>query len=213
MPVAVCRDRAAAGRLLFARHPECDVLVADDGLQHYGLARDVELVVFDARGVGNGHLPCPRGRCASHWRALLQSTRWCQRGCPATRLPPGVPAFQMRLAGATFVSFSDPALRCAPGDLAGKSLHAFAGIGDPARFFGHLEALGLRCIPTLSGSSSFRRSGFRGGGGSVVLLTEKDAVKCAGLITGEAWVLPVGAELSPGLIERILEKIDGRKAA
>ncbi|MFO1345068.1 MAG: tetraacyldisaccharide 4'-kinase [Rhodocyclaceae bacterium] len=214
VPVAVCRDRAAAGRLLLARHPECDVLVADDGLQHYGLARDVELVVFDARGVGNGHL-LPAGPLREPLARLAAVDAVVLNGdVPLPRLPPGVPAFQMRLAGATFVSFSDPALRCAPGDLAGKSLHAFAGIGDPARFFGHLEALGLRCIPhPFPDHHRFAAADFAAVAGAVVLLTEKDAVKCAGLITGEAWVLPVGAELSPGLIERILEKIDGRKAA
>lgn len=213
-PVAVCRDRAAAGRLLLARHPECDVLIADDGLQHYGLARDVELAVFDARGVGNGfRLPAgplrePLARLAVVDAVVLNG----EGALPA--LPPGVPGFAMRLAGETFVSVSDPARRCKPGDLAGKSLHAFAGIGDPARFFRHLGALGLRVTEyPLPDHHVFTAADFAPAAGGVILLTEKDAVKCAGLIPGEAWVLPVSAALSPGLIERILEKIDGRKAA
>ena len=143
VPVVVCRDRVAAGRLLLARHPECDVLVADDGLQHYGLARDVELAVFDARGVGNGfRLPAgplrePLARLAVVDAVVLNG----EGALPA--LPPGVPGFAMRLAGETFVSVSDPARRCKPGDLAGKSLHAFAGIGDPEKFFMTLANSGV----------------------------------------------------------------------
>lgn len=214
VPVAVARDRAAAGRALLAAHPECNVLLADDGLQHYRLARDVEIVVFDPRGAGNGWLlPAgplrePLGRLASVDAVVLNG------GAALPGLPPSVPTYTMQLAGQRFVSLADPGRSCTAEALAGRSLHAYAGIGDPRRFFAHLAGLGLEVVEhPFPDHHSFTAADFVPAAGGVVLLTEKDAVKCAGLIAGEAWVLPVSAELSPGLIERIVEKIDGRKAA
>ena len=88
-----------------------------------------------------------------------------------------------------------------------------AGIGDPERFFRTLEELGLRFsrhpfpdhYAYTPDDLAFARDG-------VLLMTEKDAVKCAGLTVGETWVLPVDAELSPALIDLILEKLRGRQA-
>lgn len=74
-PLLVGRDRVAAGRALLAAHPEVNVLLCDDGLQHYRLARDVEIAVFDARGAGNGWR-LPWGRCVSHWRVWRRWMRW-----------------------------------------------------------------------------------------------------------------------------------------
>jgi tetraacyldisaccharide 4'-kinase len=75
VPVFVGRDRVAAGQALLAAHPECDVIVSDDGLQHYRLQRAVEVVVFDGRGAGNGRL-LPAGPCASHCGVWRGWPRW-----------------------------------------------------------------------------------------------------------------------------------------
>ena len=173
--------------------------MADDGLQHYGLARDVELVVFDARGVGNGHL-LPAGPLREPLARLAAVDAVVLNGdVPLPRLPPGVTRPSNASGRGDLRILQRSALRCAPAtDGAGKSCMRLPALAIRRVSFVTSRRWGLRCIPTLSGSSSFRRSrGFRGGGGAVVLMTEKDAVKCAGLITGEAWVLPVGAELSP----------------
>jgi tetraacyldisaccharide 4'-kinase len=89
-----------------------------------------------------------------------------------------------------------------------------AGIGDPKRFFSTLEALGLSFeehpFPDHHAYSAADLSFAHDG---ILLMTEKDAVKCAGLALGETWVLPVDAELSPALIDLILEKLRGRQAA
>lgn len=216
LPVAVCRDRVAAGRFLLAERPETNVLISDDGLQHYRLARDVEIAVFDGRGAGNGHLlPAgplrePLTRLAA-LDAIVLNGGDVPENC-VSRV--GGRVFDMRLKGDSFVSLADPAQHCGAEGLRGKRLHAFAGIGDPARFFRHLASLGLEVVAhPFPDHHAYAAADFADAAGGVILLTEKDAVKCAGLIKGEAWVLPVSAELSPGLIERILEKIDGRKAA
>lgn len=212
-PVWVGRDRVAAGRALLAAHPEVDVILCDDGLQHYRLARDVELAVFDGRGAGNGwQLPAgplrePLGRLATVDAVVCN-------GAPDARLPPTPPHFAMALRAGDFYRLDDPRQRCAAADLAGRQLNALAGIGDPERFFRTLEDLGLvfsrHPFPDhhayRAGDLAFARDG-------VLLMTEKDAVKCAGLAPGETWVLPVEAELSPALIELIVEKLRGRQAA
>lgn len=214
VPVAVGRDRAAAGRALLAAHPECDVLVADDGLQHYRLGRDAEIAVFDARGAGNGML-LPAGPLREPLTRLAAVDAVVLNGLSALAgLPPQLPVFAMTLAGTRFVSLADPARQCGAGDLAGRTLHAYAGIGDPARFFRHLEGLGLRVVAhPFPDHHCYVAADFAPARGGVVLLTEKDAVKCAGLIDGEAWLLPVCAEVAPALVDRILEKIDGRTTA
>ncbi len=212
VPVAVCRDRVAAARALLAAHPECDVVVADDGLQHYRLARDFEIVLFDRRGAGNGWLlPAgplrePIGRCG-------RSDAIVWNGSPAVSLGVSTPAFAMRLEGFRFRSLSDPARHCTASDLAGRRLHALAGIGDPSRFFHQLETMGLSfAAHPFPDHHAYVAAELAFGQDAVILMTEKDAVKCAGLISGEAWVLPVDAVVEDGLIERILEKIDGRTA-
>ncbi|MFA7290668.1 MAG: tetraacyldisaccharide 4'-kinase [Rhodocyclaceae bacterium] len=217
VPVAVCRDRVAAARAILGGHPGCNVIIADDGLQHYRLARDVELAVFDARGAGNGHL-LPAGPLREPMDRLQAVDAVMLNGIAALPdLPVGVPCYQMRLNGARFVALGDAGRSCAAADLSGQTLHAYAGIGDPGRFFRHLEMLGLRFEPhPFPDHHHFSAADFVSAQGGVVLLTEKDAVKCAGLITGEAWVLPVSAEIDlgePGLIDRILEKLNGRKTA
>lgn len=217
VPVAVCRDRVAAGHALLSAHPDTDVIIADDGLQHYRLARDIELAIFDARGAGNGFL-LPAGPLREPLGRLRQVDALVLNGlAELPALPVGVPCHQMRLDGTRFVGLNDAGRTCAASDLSGQPLHAYAGIGDPGRFFRHLEALGLRFEPhPFPDHHRFSSADFVPAQGGVVLLTEKDAVKCAGLFDGEAWVLPVSAEIDlgqPGLIERILEKLNGRKAA
>jgi tetraacyldisaccharide 4'-kinase len=180
------------------------------------LARDVEIAVFDGRGAGNGYL-LPAGPLREPLTRLASLDAIVLNGgnAPAFSVSAdAVPLISMRLTGDSFVSLASPAQRCGPDDLRGKPLHAFAGIGDPARFFRHLASLGLEVVAhPFPDHHTYTAADFADAADGVILLTEKDAVKCAGLITGEAWVLPVSAELSPGLIERILEKINGRKAA
>lgn len=216
-PVFVGRDRLAAGQALLAAHPTVDVLISDDGLQHYRLARDAEVVVFDGRGAGNGWR-LPWGPLREPLSRLEGVSAVVFNGACAVAVPPGVPVFTMTLRARTFVSLAAPGLCCSVGELAdrtaGRTLHAVAGIGDPGRFFRTLESLGLSFVPHpfpdhhayLAGELDF-------GPDAVVLMTEKDAVKCRDLNLGETWVLPVQADLPPALVETLLEKISGRPAS
>jgi len=213
VPVWVGRDRAAAGRSLLAAHPEVDVVLCDDGLQHYRLARDVELAVFDGRGIGNGRL-LPVGPLREPLARLGEVDAVVCNGVADARLPDDVRRFAMDLRPADFYRLDQPGQTCRASDLRGRRLHALAGIGDPRRFFRTLEGLGLSfsCHP-FADHHAYTANDLAFAADGVLLMTEKDAVKCAPLVPGETWVLPVEAELSPALVELILEKIRGRQVA
>ena len=213
LPVWVGRQRAAVGRALLAAHPEVDVILCDDGLQHYALARDVELAVFDGRGAGNGWR-LPVGPLREPLGRLLGVDAVVCNGAPDVRLPAAVPAFAMRLKGGRFYRLGTPDQTCGADDFNGRKLYALAGIGDPGRFFRTLSELGLRfAAHPFADHHAYTAADLAFAGDGVLLMTEKDAVKCAGLTAGETWVLPVEAELSPALVELILEKLRGRQAA
>jgi len=222
VPVFVGRDRVAAGRALLAAHPDCSVIVSDDGLQHYRLQRTVEIALFDGRGVGNAQL-LPAGPLREPLSRLARVTAVLWNAPPGARpaLPAAsdVPQLSMRLVGRRFVALGDSRRCCSAEDLRGKRLYALAGIGDPARFFAQLATFGLifdaRPFPD---HHPFSAADLAFASDGVLLLTEKDAVKCAPLMTSEAWILPVDAHVDPApdgqsLLNIVLEKINGRALA
>jgi tetraacyldisaccharide 4'-kinase len=213
-PIWIGRKRYEAGRRLLEAHPEVNVLVADDGLQHYALARDMEIVVVDGlRGFGNcrmlpaGPLREPLGRLATVDAAVVNG------GDPDDflLLPP---SFAMRLRGATFRNLRDPSRSASASDFAGRRVQAMAGIGHPNRFFTHLDRLGLDYEPhPFPDHHVYQRQDLPEG---TLVMTEKDAVKCARIAPEDAWFLAVDADLEPGLkhlISKILKKRHGPQTA
>jgi tetraacyldisaccharide 4'-kinase len=204
-PVFVGRDRAAAGRALLARHPDCDVILCDDGLQHYRLWRDVEIAVLDRRGLWNGW-PLPAGPLREPQARLrtvdaLVANDW-----------PGPAGFRMTLAGDRFELLGGVASLLAA-KLAGLRLHAVAGIGEPQRFFDHLAGLGLRFEAHAFADHHRFVAADLAFDGDAILTTEKDAVKFGLLAALPVWVLPVTAVVVPDLGQFVLEKINGRSPA
>ena len=215
VPVFVGRDRVAVARALLAAQPQCDVIISDDGLQHYRLQRAVELAVFDARGAGNARL-LPAGPLREPLRRLaaVDALVWNCAAVPRD-VAPATAQFAMRLYGEDFYSLRDAQRRCGAHDLRGKRLYALAGIGDPARFFAQLAALGLEfAAHPFPDHHRYSAADLAFADDGVLLMTEKDAVKCAGLTVREAWVLPVDAQIAVArggktLLDTILEKLDG----
>lgn len=230
-PVWVAVDRAAACRALRIRHPECDVLVLDDGLQHYRLERDLEIAVVDARGFGNGRLfPAGPLREPVSRLALVDAvvcngdSDLLRDGADTTK------RFRMRLEGRQFVRL---AVVCSAmgadraqdaGALGARRVHAVAGIGDPPRFFRHLESLGLEVVPhAFPDHHAYVAADLEFGDDAPVVMTEKDAVKCMQFAAAQPrlWMLPVRAELDAGFGAMIVEKLqvilrrgrDGSKTA
>ena len=200
-PVWVGADRLAVIRALRAKHEEVNVLILDDGLQHYRLRRDVEIAVLDSRGLGNGFL-LPAGP--------LREPAWRLRTVDAV-VSNGLSrdkAFPMRLEGDTFHRMTDSRERRQAAAFAGQRVHAVAGIGDPNRFFLHLAKLGLKPLPhPFPDHHPFTPADLDFGAGAEVVMTEKDAVKLRRAARPNWWVLPVTARLDPAFGDWLLDKL------
>lgn len=223
VPVYISPDRVAATRALLDCDPEVNVVVCDDGLQHYALARDVEIAVVDGeRRFGNG-LALPAGPLREPVSRLAQVDAVVVNGAtdPA---PAPVPHFTMRLAHERFVSLASGEER-SPAQLAialrGRPVAAIAGIGHPQRFFDHLAALGFevtgRAFPDHHG---YQRRDLKLPGAEAILMTEKDAVKCAGVADARMWFMRIEAVLPPEFDDFLLSRlanarrsVDGPQAA
>jgi len=149
-PLWIARDRVAAGRALLAVHPEVNVLITDDGLQHYRLARSAEIVVLDETILGNAW-PLPAGPLREPISRLANVQLLICNGVVSPRLQgllPPVPQVSMHLRAQQFYRLNAPMERRDVTDFTGLRLHALAGIGHPERFFASLRGLGLRLEST-----------------------------------------------------------------
>jgi len=205
-PVWVAPERIAACRALREQHPECDLIVSDDGLQHYAMARDLEICVLDARGFGNGLL-LPAGPLREPRSRLRSVSAVVLHGSEAAR------GYAMRLEGDRLVRLTDARDVRPAKDFAGQPVHAVAGIGDPKRFFVHLGRLGLKIVPhPFPDHHAFRPEEIDFGDELPVVMTEKDAVKCKRFAKPQQWLLPVRAVLDPAFGEWLLGRLGERKA-
>lgn len=210
-PVCVFPRRAEAAQALLAGG-DCDILLADDGLQHYALARDIEIAVVDAeRGFGNGHL-LPAGPL----RESPQRLDTVDLVVYAGTAPAG--AYSMTLEGGEAVSLCNEDLRIPLENFADLPLHALAGIGHPQRFFQHLRGYGLEPdLHEFPDHHLYLPQDLAFADGASVLMTEKDAVKCRAFAAPHLWYVPVQARLPEAFGEKLLSllkaKCNGQKTA
>ena len=210
-PVWVGGKRVAAAQALLVAHPDCNVIISDDGLQHFALARDVELAVIDGvRGCGNGML-LPAGPMREPLRRLARVDALIINGgkvFPLAMLPPGVLSFEMRVEGGTFYNIRDPRQEVGAGQFAAQTTHGVAGIGNPQRFFNHLRELGVSFTAhPFPDHHAYIASDCAFGAHEAVIMTEKDAVKCARLAGGNWWALRVDAVIDRAFGDFILHRI------
>ncbi|GEA13266.1 tetraacyldisaccharide 4'-kinase [Alteromonas sp. KUL49] len=192
----------ARGAEFLASELGCDIIICDDGMQHYALQRDVEIVVMDERRLGSGLLlpmgPLREGR----WRldtvdAIIHNT-----SSVFEEISPRTKEFGMVLEGNEFVSVACPERVKSVDSFVGGTLSAIAGIGYPQRFFDTLKSMGLtikQAIPFVD-HHSFEPSDIPSG---TVLMTEKDAVKVTDFAHEDCWYLPVTATIAPEFYEHI----------
>lgn len=198
--VAVGRDRPAAARLLL--DAGCNVLVADDGLQHYALARDIEICVIDGvRRFGNGRL-LPAGPLREPLSRLRRvDFRVCNGGAAAKD------EYPMQLHGSEVVALADGRQQ-ALASFAGQRVHAVAAIGHPQRFFGSLRAAGIDVIEhAFADHRRFVPADLDFADDLPVLMTDKDAVKCQRFAKPHWWRVPVRAELPPSFHDALVARI------
>ena len=216
LPVWIGRDRPAAVRALLAAHPECNVVIADDGLQHYAMARTVEIAVVDAsRGMGNGWM-LPAGPLRERSSRLdevdavvrLMNTP----GAPATRI--SMRLSTMSLSGSSFVRVDAPPIIAAAASFHMAGVHAIAGIGNPERFFEHLRSLGIDATcHAFPDHHRFTPADLMLPDATAILMTEKDAVKCVVFADDRCWTLPVRAAIDASLVTLIEGKLCGFQTA
>ena len=209
VPLRADVRRADAAREL--AQAGCDIVICDDGLQHYALRRDVEIEVIDARRrYGNGQL-LPAGPL----RELPERGRQCDfrvvnlggPGTPTLNGETGFGEWPMRLRA----EYAVPLVGGRPrslSDFAGQRVHAVAGIGDPERFFSMLRGFDIAVVPhAFADHHRYTRADFEFGSRLPILMTEKDAVKCAAFAAPHWWAVPVAARLSPLDEARVQESV------
>ncbi|WP_275627180.1 tetraacyldisaccharide 4'-kinase [Pseudomonas sp. 273] len=196
VPLVIDPDRPAAVRALLAEEP-VDLILCDDGLQHYRLARDLELVLIDAaRGLGNrrclpaGPLREPAERLDSVDAVLYNGASSDPAGAFSFVLQPSA-LVNLRSGERADLTHFPP----------GQQVHALAGIGNPRRFFATLEALHWRPVPhAFPDHAAYSAGQLQFSPPLPLLMTEKDAVKCRAFAAADWWYLAVDAQPSPAFV-------------
>jgi tetraacyldisaccharide 4'-kinase len=201
VPVAIGRERPEAAQVLI--DAGCDLVLADDGLQHHRLGRDVEICVLDGeRRLGNGHL-LPAGPLREPAARLATVDFIVVNGGT-----PHANEIAMHLEGGVAVNMDDPTLIAPLSDFAGRPAHAVAGIGNPSRFFASLAAHGIAVDGhPFADHHAFTRDDFTFADGCPVLMTDKDAVKCREFARANWWRVPVRAVVPDAFWDAVAVKV------
>ncbi len=210
LPVFVGANRVAVGQSLLKAYPECNLIISDDGLQHYRLQRDVEVVVVDGmKGFGNGRL-LPAGPLREPKSRLNTIDVLVSNGAIKNHHDfSGNRQIEMRLESGEFYQLADSQVKSSAAALLDKRICAVAGIGNPERFFQQLRSMGLVFERKVYDDHyAYRSADFDNVDADVVVMTEKDAVKCRLFAKPNFWVLPVNAVIDGVLLDIILNKLN-----
>jgi len=199
-PCVVAPSRAAALRTLLENF-SVDIVLSDDGLQHYAMARDMEIVVLDARlKWGNGFC-LPAGPLRESISRLHAVDFVLYRGSDD-------PASGVRYEQDCLVNLVTAEERPVSPVALGEEIYALAGIGQPARFFESLRKRGFNCAQRrFADHHAYTPQDFVGLGDRPIIMTEKDAVKCVELAGDNAWYLKINARLPPMLIQAVADLV------
>lgn len=196
VPLAIGRDRNQAIAALL-QQSACDIVLADDGLQHYRMGRDLEICVVDGeRRFGNGFC-LPAGPLREPVSRLERCDFVVTNG------------ETMQVGGDTLVNLATAAQQ-ALAEFAGRTVHVVTGIGNPQRFIRTLEQAGLQVLPHIyPDHHAFSGAELQFDDAFPILMTEKDAVKCRQFVTPNVWYLPVTAVLDAQLAATLLTRLQG----
>jgi tetraacyldisaccharide 4'-kinase len=200
-PIWVGPDRpVTASKLLDAT--TCNIIISDDGLQHYALARDIEIAVIDGqRGLGNG-LCLPAGPLREKSNRLSTVDLVIANGAS------DLTTHQMTLVPGDLINLKEDNTRLSTEQFRGSRVHGMAGIGNPTRFFNTLRQLGLEVeAHAFPDHHAFRATEITPDDTLPVIITEKDAVKCTGFAQQRHWYLEVSAEVDAGFIQQLDKQI------
>jgi tetraacyldisaccharide 4'-kinase len=198
-PIGVGADRVGAATQILKAHPEIDVILSDDGLQHYALKRDIEIAVSRQMAFGNG-LMLPAGPLRESRSRLKRVDVTINRDSE-----------QIVESLGEIWNLENPEIRRNISDFQGKQVHALAGIGFPEIFFASLAQMGLDVIEhEYPDHYEFKAQELNLQPELPIMVTHKDAVKLKSIARDNVWVVPLQIELSEELIDQILELLESR---
>lgn len=195
-PVVVSANRYLAAKQLL-EHNDCDIVLCDDGLQHYALARDIEIAVIDGdRRFGNE-------RCLPAGPLREPLARLTEVDMLVSNAKAGKNEYLMKYEGEDIVSLDNRQKRALQ-SLAAEQVHAVAGVGNPRRFFSFLREKGVRIIKhEFPDHHDYKKQELEFDDDLTIVMTEKDAVKCERFNLNDAWYLPVTAVVSQAFEHRL----------
>lgn len=201
-PMAVGPERLVSGRELLHFHPTCNVIISDDGLQHYALHRDIEVAVIDGKFRFGNDYCLPAGALREPIKRLKKVDFIVVNGESEKD------EYGMHYSLSHACSLQD-STQCQPVEqLKGQKVHAMAGIGNPDRFFNQLTEMGLDIIAhPFPDHYFYKEEDLDFGDDKPVLMTEKDAVKCKRFAKAHHWFLPITVEVQETFGKAILEKL------
>jgi tetraacyldisaccharide 4'-kinase len=202
LPVFVSKDRVSAAKALLKKYKKTDVILSDDGIQHYRLKRDVEILVVDGtRKFGNGYL-LPAGPLREFSSKLKRVDAIV---CNHSKVIDG--SYLMKYKGYFLINLKTNK-KINLNNLQLKNIHAIAGIGNPNRFFDYLKTFNIEFnSSTFQDHYRFSKKDFKNMNDKNIIMTEKDAVKCRKFSRKNFWYLPVIAEVDSKFIDVILKKL------
>lgn len=201
-PIAVAANRIDAARYLNEKY-QLDVIISDDGLQHYKLPRDYEIIVVDGeREFGNGWC-LPAGPLREPVSRLDKADIVISNGANESY------EYQYTVNYRNFISLANNAVKKSHMDFEGQTVHAVAGIGNPKRYFAALEKLGLQVIThAFSDHYAYKEIDLEFNDNLPIIMTEKDAVKCRKFNKVNVWYLPIITMPNDKLDNRISELLE-----
>lgn len=206
-PMSVAPNRVAAAAALI-EHNNCDIIVSDDGLQHYALQRDVEIAVIDGiRRFGNG-LSLPAGPLREPLKRLTEVDIVVVNGLGSGD------EFPMKMKPGAAIKLIDTAQQCELSEFSEQSVHAVAAIGNPERFFSSLRQAGMLVEEhAFPDHYFFRKEDITFDDNRPVLMTGKDAVKCRHLAGSNHWYVPVNVNMTAEFSARLQELLEMKTAS
>jgi tetraacyldisaccharide 4'-kinase len=200
-PVMIAPNRVMAVKDLLTKS-DCNIILSDDGLQHYALARDIEIAVIDGkRRFGNGFC-LPAGPLREPKNRIKRVDFTVTNGGE----DPG--EYQMQLIPDLIYNLRQPDRALTSKIINNQQIHAVAGIGNPERFFNSLRLLGYSFIEhPFPDHHLFQKHELEFGDNTIIIMTEKDAVKCKYFADDRYWCLPIKAELPDEFSQQLLKSM------
>jgi len=208
IPVVIGTKRSQAVQYLLENHT-CDIVISDDGMQHYAMQRDYEICVIDAKYLFGNQYCLPAGPLREKVARLKEVDLLVYNGLDNKPLELYADkSCIMQLKFQSMVALNDRTKQKNIETLSGDSVHAIAGIGQPSRFFQQLKQYNIHVIEhSFDDHHEYVLDELTFSDKLPVIMTEKDAVKCQKFNLENTWYIPVTAELTEDIVERIIATI------